>query len=45
MENGPYMLLLKVLQFLSYHEMAEMLAEHGFAGADLTVREGGQVLP
>ncbi len=35
----------KVLQFLSYEEMAEVLAELGFAGADMTVREGGQVLP
>jgi L-ribulose-5-phosphate 3-epimerase len=45
--NGkrPIHAFTKVLQFLSYHEMAEMLAEHGFAGADLTVRAGGQVLP
>jgi L-ribulose-5-phosphate 3-epimerase len=35
----------KCLQFLSYEEMAELLTEHGFAGADMTVRPGGQVLP
>ena len=35
----------KALQFLNYTEMAEVMARLGFAGADLTVREGGQVLP
>jgi L-ribulose-5-phosphate 3-epimerase len=35
----------KCLQFLSYREMAEILARQGFYGADLTVRPGGQVLP
>jgi L-ribulose-5-phosphate 3-epimerase len=35
----------KVLQYLDYREMAEILAAEGFAGADLTVRAGGQVLP
>lgn len=45
--NGkrPVHAFTKVLQFLSYREMAELLAEQGFAGADLTVRGGGQVLP
>ncbi len=41
----PIHVFTKCLQFLSYEEMAEVLAEHGFAGADLTVRPGGQVLP
>ncbi len=35
----------KCLQFLNYDEMAEVLAKQGFAGADLTVRPKGQVLP
>ena len=30
----------KCLQFLSYDKMAEVLAEVGFDGADLTVRPG-----
>ncbi|MBW6535339.1 MAG: sugar phosphate isomerase/epimerase [Mariniphaga sp.] len=41
----PIHVFTKCLQFLSYEEMAEVLAKHGFAGADLTVRPGGQVLP
>ena len=41
----PIHVFTKTLQFLSYAEMAEVLARHGFAGADLTVRAGGQVLP
>jgi L-ribulose-5-phosphate 3-epimerase len=41
----PIHVFTKCLQFLSYEEMAELLAEHGFAGADMTVRPGGQVLP
>jgi sugar phosphate isomerase/epimerase len=41
----PIHVFTKCLQFLSYEKMAEVLAEHGFAGADLTVRPGGQVLP
>ncbi len=44
-EKRPIHAFTKVLQFLSYEEMAEMLAVQGFAGADLTVRAGGQVLP
>ena len=35
----------KHLQFINYKEMAERLREMGFAGADLTVRPGGHVLP
>lgn len=44
-KKRPIHAFTKVLQFLSYQEMAEMLAENGFAGADMTVRGGGQVLP
>lgn len=44
-EKRPVHAFTKVLQFMSYPEMAELLASVGFAGADLTVREGGQVLP
>lgn len=35
----------KHLQFLDYDEMAERLQEMGFAGADLTVRPDGHMLP
>ncbi len=41
----PIHVFTKTLQFINYREVAEVLARHGFAGADLTVREGGQVLP
>lgn len=41
----PIHVFTKCLQFLNYSEMAELLAKHGFAGADMTVRPGGQVLP
>lgn len=41
----PIYVFTKCLQFLSYDKMAEVLVEHGFDGADLTVRPGGQVLP
>lgn len=41
----PIHVFTKCLQFLSYEEMAEVLAKQGFAGADMTVRPGGQVLP
>jgi sugar phosphate isomerase/epimerase len=41
----PIHIFTKCLQFLNYNEMAEMVAKHGFDGADLTVRSGGQVLP
>ncbi len=43
--NHPIHAFTKCLQFLDYNEMAETLARNGFFGADLTVREGGQVLP
>jgi len=35
----------KHLQFLSYHDMAEAVAEMGFDGIDLTVRSDGHVKP
>jgi len=35
----------KHLQWLDYKEMANVLHEIGFDGADLTVRPGGHVLP
>lgn len=35
----------KHLQWLDYREMAETAAEIGFDGVDLTVRDGGHVLP
>ena len=35
----------KHLQFLDYDKMAEMAADIGFDGVDLTVRPGGHVLP
>lgn len=41
----PIHIFTKCLQFLTYTEMASVLANHGFDGADLTVRDGGQVLP
>lgn len=43
--DRPIHVFTKVLQFLDYDDMAHFLAENGSAGADLTVREGGQVLP
>ena len=41
----PIHVFTKCLQFLNYNEMADLLAKHGFSGADMTVRPGGQVLP
>ncbi len=41
----PIHIFTKCLQFLSYDEMAVLVAKQGFDGADLTVRSGGQVLP
>ena len=35
----------KHLQFLNWEEMAQTAAAIGFDGIDLTVREGGHVLP
>lgn len=50
-ENGKDMPIPKIhvfskhLQFLDYDQMAEIAAEMGFDGVDLTVRPGGHVLP
>ena len=44
-KKRPIHVFTKCLQFLSYNEMAAVLAEQGFDGADLTVRPKGQVLP
>lgn len=44
-KKRPIHVFTKCLQFLSYDEIAEVLAEQGFDGADLTVRPNGQVLP
>jgi len=41
----PIHVFTKCLQFLTYDEIALVLAELGFDGADLTVRKGGQVNP
>ncbi|NCB09061.1 MAG: hypothetical protein EOM73_12965 [Bacteroidia bacterium] len=44
-KKRPIHIFTKCLQFLDYHEMAAVLAELEFDGADLTVRPNGQVLP
>ena len=44
-KKRPVHVFTKCLQFLSYNKIAEVLAEQGFDGADLTVRQNGQVLP
>ena len=41
----PIHVFSKCLQFLSYQELAKVVSEQGFDGADLAVRSGGQVLP
>ncbi len=41
----PICVFSKHLQWLDYREMAEVVAEIGFDGVDLTVRPGGHVLP
>ncbi len=41
----PICVFSKHLQWLDYKEMAEVVAEIGFDGVDLTVRPGGHVLP
>jgi L-ribulose-5-phosphate 3-epimerase len=41
----PIHVFTKCLQFLDYDQMAGVVAKNGFAGADLTVRPNGQVLP
>lgn len=42
---GPIAVFSKHLQWLQYEEMAEVVAEAGFDGIDLTVRPGGHVEP
>jgi len=44
-KKRPVHVFTKCLQFLSYDDIAEVLAEQGFDGADLAVRPNGQVLP
>lgn len=44
-KKRPIHVFTKCLQFLNYDEIANVLAEQGFDGADLTVRSNGQVLP
>jgi len=48
-QNGPEAFKISIfskhLQWLDYKEMANVLSEVGFDGADLTVRPGGHVLP
>lgn len=41
----PICVFSKHLQWLDYKDMAEVVAEIGFDGVDLTVRPGGHVLP
>lgn len=43
--NHPIHIFTKCLQFLNYDELADVLANEGFDGADIAVRPGGQVLP
>lgn len=43
--NRPICVFSKHLQWLDYKDMAEVVAEIGFDGVDLTVRPGGHVLP
>lgn len=44
--NPPLLCFSKHLQFSrDYNELADLLAELGFDGTDLTVRKGGHVLP
>lgn len=41
----PICVFTKCLQFLDYTQLGEALANIGFKGAELSVREGGHVLP
>jgi len=41
----PICVFTKCLQFLDYGQLGETLADVGFKGADLSVRDGGHVLP
>jgi sugar phosphate isomerase/epimerase len=46
-KTSPYLISVftKCLQFLNYNQLGETLADIGFKGAELTVRDEGQVLP
>jgi len=46
-EKGPWKFCAfeKPLQFLSFDDLADLMAELGFAGVEATVRPGGHVLP
>ncbi len=41
----PLCAFTKCLQFLTFDQIAEVLAKNGFDGADITVRPGGQIEP
>src|SRR4030042_4461981 len=41
----PFCVFTKCLQFLDYGQLGETLATVGFKGAELSVRDGGHVLP
>lgn len=43
--SDPICVFTKCLQFLDYAQLGETLAAVGFSGADLSVRDGGHVLP
>ncbi len=43
--SHPVYAFTKCLQFLPIEEAAQLLAENGFNGADITVRAGGHILP
>lgn len=45
LETKPVCIFSKCLQFLSYNELGKVVANLGFDGVDLTVRNGGHVLP
>ena len=45
LKKRPIHIFTKCLQFLSFDKMAEVVARQGFDGADLTVRDGGQISP
>jgi sugar phosphate isomerase/epimerase len=44
-DSRPIHVFTKCLQFLDFHQLAEVLGRIGFDGADLSVRKGGQILP
>lgn len=44
-EPGHLCIFSKHLQWLNYHDMAELAGKIGFTGIDLTVRDKGHVLP